>query len=101
MRRGSDDDLEERLECLRAALQQASKAGSSVDVTKEADEALVALKEAVIEMEVIETDCFCHLTAGINNIIVILVFFRAMIFVGCQGSSHYSLCCRCRGCVVA
>ena len=42
--RGSDDDLEERLERLRAALQQASKAGLSVDVTKEADEALVALK---------------------------------------------------------
>ena len=31
--RGSDDDLEERLERLRAALQQASKAGLSVDVT--------------------------------------------------------------------
>ena len=41
---GSDDDLEERLERLRATLQQASKAGFSVDVTKEADEALVALK---------------------------------------------------------
>ena len=51
--------MEERLARLRAALQQASRAGLSVDVTKEADEALVALKEAVIEMEVIETDCCC------------------------------------------
>ena len=36
--------MEERLARLRAALQQASRAGLSVDVTKEADEALVALK---------------------------------------------------------